>query len=51
MPANELLKHTSNTKLISKDGEPKIFFVEWNPTIECEYAHNAHYAGIRKNAY
>lgn len=34
IPAMELMKHTSNTKIVSSEGDPKQMFVEWNPTIE-----------------
>lgn len=39
IPANELMKHTSNTKFIPSGGEPKKIFVEWNPRIESQHTH------------
>lgn len=34
IPAGELMKHTSNSKFVASEGEPKTTYIEWNPTIE-----------------
>lgn len=34
VPANKLLKYTSRTEMIPKEGEPRAIFMQWNLVIE-----------------
>lgn len=37
IPAEELMKHTSNSKFVPLEGDTKTTYIEWNPTIESKW--------------